>query len=192
MAINKIVIGNEVKIDLTADTVTSASMLKGVTAHDKSGEIIEGSCSFDVDSSDATAAAAEVLEGKTYAARGKTFTGTMPNKGSVNGSISEVDGEFAIPMGFHDGSGKVSISATEQAKIIPSNIKKDVTILGVVGTHEGSEAVNAQTKTVKPTFDEQTVLPDEGYDYLSQVTIAAIPVTETENSAGGITVTVGV
>ena len=192
MAINKIVIGNEVKIDLTADTVTAASMLKGFTAHDKSGEIIEGSCSFDVDSSDATAAAAEVLEGKTYAARGKTFTGTMPNKGSVNGSISEVDGEFAIPMGFHDGSGKVSISATEQAKIIPSNIKKDVTILGVVGTHEGSEEVNAQTKTVKPIFDEQTVLPDEGYDYLSQVTVAAIPVTETENSAGGITVTVGV
>ena len=33
MAINKIVIGNEVKIDLTADTVTAASMLKGVTAH---------------------------------------------------------------------------------------------------------------------------------------------------------------
>lgn len=65
MAINKIVIGNEVKIDLTADTVTSASMLKGVTAHDKSGEIIEGSCSFDVDSSDATATAAEVLEGKS-------------------------------------------------------------------------------------------------------------------------------
>lgn len=192
MAINKIVIGNEVKIDLTADTVTAASMLKGFTAHDKSGEIIEGSCSFDVDSSGATAAAAEVLEGKTYAARGKTFTGTMPNKGSVNGSISDVDGEFAIPMGFHDGSGKVSISATEQAKIIPSNIKKDVTILGVVGTHEGSEEVNAQTKTVKPTFDEQTVLPDEGYDYLSQVTVSAIPVTETENSAGGITVTVGV
>ena len=80
---------------------------------------------------------------------------------------------------------------TEQAKIIPSNIKKDVTILGVVGTHEGSEEVNAQTKTVKPTFEEQTVLPDEGYDYLSQVTVAAIPVTETENSTGGITVTVG-
>ena len=39
---------------------------------------------------------------------------------------------------------------------------------------------------------EQTVLPDEGYDYLSQVTVSAIPVTETENSAGGITVTVGV
>ena len=42
------------------------------------------------------------------------------------------------------------------------------------------------------TFEEQTVLPYEGYDYLSQVTVAAIPVTETENSAGGITVTVGV
>lgn len=191
MAINKIVIGNEVKIDLTADTVTPASMLVGVTAHDKSGEIIEGSCSFDVDSSEATAAAAEVLEGKTFAVRGKIHTGTMPNKGSVNGSISEIAEEFSIPMGFHDGSGKVAISPTEQAKLIPSNIKKDVTILGVVGTHEGSEAVNAQSKTVKPTFEEQTVLPDEGYDYLSQVTVSAISVTETDNSAGGVTLTIG-
>lgn len=192
MAINKIVIGNEVKIDLTADTVTPASMLTGVTAHDKSGEIIEGACSFDVDSSKATTAEAEVLEGKTFAARGKSFTGTMPNKGSVNGSIAEAAQEFAIPMGFHDGSGKVSISTTEQAKLIPSNIKKDVTILGIIGTHEGNEEVSAQTKSVNPTFEEQTVLPDEGFDYLSQVTVAAIPVTETENSAGGITVTIGV
>ena len=37
----------------------------------------------------------------------------------------------------------------------------------------------------------QTVLPDEGYDYLSQVSVAAIPVNYSDNSAGGQTCTIG-
>ena len=42
-----------------------------------------------------------------------------------------------------------------------------------------------------PTFSAQEVLPDAGYDYLAKVTVAKIPVTETDNAAGGVTVTVG-
>ena len=42
-----------------------------------------------------------------------------------------------------------------------------------------------------PTFSAQTILPDSGYDYLSQVDVAAITVTETDNVAGGKTVTIG-
>lgn len=34
------------------------------------------------------------------------------------------------------------ISAEERAKIIPANIAKDVTILGVTGTHQGGRNVN--------------------------------------------------
>jgi hypothetical protein len=54
----------------------------------------------------------------------------------------------------------------------------------------GSEDVNAQTKTVTPTTTSQTVTPDTGYNYLSQVTVNAIPYTETDNAAGGKTVTI--
>lgn len=79
----------------------------------KKGETITGTCKYDVDSSDATAAVAEILQGKTAYVRGKKLT--------------------------------------------------------------------------------QTVLPDteEGYNYLSQVTVAAIPYQESENPAGGTTVTIG-
>lgn len=190
MAVNKVIIGNEVRLDLTSDTVSADKLLKGTTAHDKSGEKITGTCNFDIDSSEATAAVAEVLSGRSFAARGEMLTGTMPDNGSVSGTISEKAQEYPIPMGFHDGSGKVAISSTEQDKLIPSNIKQGVEILGVTGAY-GGEAVKAHSKSVTPALTSQTVLPDSGYDYLSQVTISAIPITETENSAGGITLKVG-
>ena len=191
MAISKVIAGTEVLIDLTSDTVTANNLAKGITAHDKSGEIITGTNTFDVDSSELTASASEVLAGKTFAAGGEVLEGLMPNNGAVSGEISTKAGVYSIPIGFHDGSGTVGISAAEQAKIIPSNIKSGVEILGVVGEHSGEEPATAQSKEVTPSFEVQTVLPDEGVDYLSQVTVKAIPVTRTENAAGGITVTIG-
>lgn len=188
--VNKVVYGNRTLIDLTSDTVTQDKILSGFTAHDKSGAIITGNCDFDVNSTDATVAVAEILEGKTAYARGSKLVGTMPNKGAVNGSISTKTGEFTIPTGFHDGSGKVGIDATEQAKIIEANIKEGVTILGVTGTLAPASGVKAQSKTVTPSTSEISVLPDEGYDYLATVTVSAIPTSESDNSAGGITFTI--
>ena len=191
MAISKVVYGGTTLIDLTADTVTEDKILTGYTAHGKDGEQISGTCAFNVNSQDATAQVAELLTGKTAYARGAKLTGTMPNNGGVTGTISTVAGQYTIAQGYHDGSGKVSIDSTEQAKIIPSNIKQGVEILGVTGTLETSGSVTAQTKSVTPSTQQQVVLPDAVYDYLSQVTVAAIPYSEYPNSAGGITVTIG-
>ena len=79
--VNKVVIGKETKLDLTADTITPDKLAKGITAHDKSGAPITGTSTKDADTSDATAAVAEVLNGKTFYARGAKMTGTMPNHG---------------------------------------------------------------------------------------------------------------
>lgn len=190
MANNKIIYFGEVLMDLTGDTVTADKILTGFTAHDKSGEIITGTCDFDSNTEDATITVAEMLDGKTAYARGSKLVGTMPNKGAVIGTISTKDGTYTIPMGFHDGSGIVSIDETEQAKIIAGNIKSGVEILGVTGTY-GGETINAQSKTVTPGKTTSTVLPDEGYDYLSQVTVSAIAYTASENAAGGTTITIG-
>ena len=189
---SKVVLASgEVLIDLTADTIDAAHLLSGITAHDKSGAQITGSCTFDSDTSDDTAAASEILATKTAHARGVQLTGTMPNRGAVTGTISTKAQEYTIPQGYHDGSGKVSIASTEQAKIIATNIREGITILGVEGTMSGSEDMSAQAKNVTPTFSSQTITPDTGYNCLSEVTVAAITVSYSDNSAGGKTVTIG-
>lgn len=43
MAVNKVVVGGETKIDLSGDTVTPAKLLAGIKAHDSSGARITGS-----------------------------------------------------------------------------------------------------------------------------------------------------
>ena len=68
-----------------------------------------------------------------------------------------------------------------------------MTILGVQGNMSGTEGANAQSKEVTPSTNQQTVLPDtdDGFNYLSQVVVNPIPYVENDNSAGGITVTIG-
>ena len=77
MGKNKIIYGGNVLIDLTADTVSADKLLSGITAHDKSGEIIEGACTYDSDTQDATVAVAEMLSGKTAYARGEKLVGVL-------------------------------------------------------------------------------------------------------------------
>ena len=189
---NKIVLASgEVLIDLTGDTVDAAHVLDGFTFHDKSGAPVTGTCTYDSDTSDDTAAVGEILSGKTAHARGALLTGTMPNNGAQTGNISTKTQEVIIAQGYHDGSGKVSILADEQAKLIPSNIREGITILGVEGTMSGSESVVAQARTVTPKFTQQVISPEDGYTHLSQVTVYPITVTYSDNSAGGKTVTIG-
>lgn len=188
--VSKVIYDGQVLMDLTADTVTPDKLAQGVTAHDKAGNPISGTSTFDVDSTDATAAVSEILVGKTAYARGTKLTGTMPNNAAVDLNISEVDEEVTIPQGYHDGSGKVQIDPVEQAKLIAANVRQGVTILGVEGSMSSTEGANPQAKTVTPSASAQEILPDDGYNFLSSVTVNAIPYVQTENSAGGLTVTI--
>lgn len=190
MGRSKNIYGGEVLLDLTADTIEPGKVLLGFKYHGPDGELHTGTCTFDLDTSGATVKASEILLGKTAGARGSLITGSMPDNGAVAARISTVNGEYIVPLGYHDGSGKCVIDPDEAAKIIAANIKKGVTILGVEGTY-GGESVSVQTKTVDPLTTSQKVLPDPNYDYLSEVTVNAIYYNETDNAAGGKTVTIG-
>ena len=178
-------------IDLTADTAERADVLSGKYFHLKSGERTTGTCTFDADTSDADASASEILSGQTAYVNGNKITGSMTNNGAVSGVISTKDGTYVVPSGYHNGLGSVAIDSTEQAKIIASNIKSGVSILGVTGTYSG-EAVTAGTVSATPYLTSQTILPSSiSKDYISQVDIAPITIVESDNSAGGKTVTIG-
>lgn len=188
--VNKVVYGSETLIDLTSDTIDAEHLIKNYTAHDRSGAPIVGSCEFDANTSDANATVSEILADKTAYVAGTKLTGTMPNRGAIVGTITTKSQEYTVQNGYHDGSGIVSIDSTEQAKIIANNIRSGVTILGVEGSYSGEQG-QGQSKSATPYTTAQTVLPDSGYDYLTQVSIAAIAYVETDNAAGGKTATIG-
>lgn len=190
--VNKFIVDGEVRLDLTQDDITPDKLASGIKAHDKSGAPIVGASTFDADTSDATATAAEILTGKTAYKAGAKITGTMPNQGSKTLNVAKKGTAVTIPMGFHDGSGKAQLDPTEAAKLIPENLRDGVTVFGVTGAMSGTEGASPQAKTVTPTFATQEITPDSpDYNYLSSVTVNAIPVTEIENDAGGITLKVG-
>lgn len=186
--VNKVVFGGKTLIDLTADTVTDDKLARGITAHDKSGAAITGTSTKDSDTSEDTAAVAEILAGKTAHARGALLTGTMPNNGAATVTVTSTGGT-TIQQGYYDGSGKAVIDSASKAALVAGNLKQGVKILGVTGTYSG-EAVKLQTKSVTPTTKAQTITADSGYDALSSVSVAAIPYAEADNSAGGKTVTI--
>lgn len=191
MAVSKVIYGDETLIDLTADTVKQDRVLKNYTFHGADGVQLPGTCDYDANTQDATASEDEILNEKVAYVRGVKVAGKMKDNGAVAGMISKIDGKYTVPQGYHDGSGTVQIDPNEQAKLTADNIREGVEVLGVRGSMSGSENVKATTRTVKPTIDGFTVLPGDGFNYLTSVAVDPIPVVRSDNAAGGKTVTIG-
>lgn len=178
-------------LDVSSDTAARADVLSGKYFHLATGERTTGTCTYDSNTTDANALATEILSGKTAYVNKVKITGEMTNNGAVSGTISNKNTPYTVPAGYHSGLGTVSIDSTSSAALIAGNIKAGIEILGVTGDYTG-EAVTAGSVSATPYLTAQTILPsDINKDYISQVSIAAIAVTYSDNAAGGRTCTIG-
>ena len=102
-----------VSIDPEAKTVTPTKSQQTVSPSEGkvlSTVTVEAIPDQYVDSSDATATAAQILDGATAYVGGELIEGSMPNNGAANQTLDTTTQSYTIPAGYHSGKGTVNVS----------------------------------------------------------------------------------
>lgn len=189
--VNKVVYDGDTLIDLTSDTAVATDVLTGKYFHLASGQRVAGTCTKDSNTTDANATAGEILSGKTAYVNKNKITGSMTNNGSNNVTVSTKAGT-TIPAGYYDGSGKAVLDASSLSNLTAGNIKYGIEICGITGELTPESQITVGPASATPTTSSQTITAASlDLDYITQVTVNAIPYVETDNQQGGKTVTIG-
>ena len=184
MAINKVVYGTTVLVDLTNDTVRPESMLLGTRAHACNGDMIEGTLNG------SQTGLLVQIEGVTPAyISAKSVTIDLSEFTSIYQQITgeQIIVEFThldlyapglilggsidteITLSYEASTGIITLSTTES--IFQSSVK---CVANVYITEQVPSIIKPeQTKSTSPSTDQITINPDSGYT-LSSVTVEPI------------------
>lgn len=255
------IINGSTNVKQTGESIDSFSVSVTVPAGYHEEQTITKTFSDILPAIETDATATQILNGyQAYNENGVLVTGTMTNNGKVTQSLNTTTTSYTIAQGYHDGTGKVSITTETKTatptksqqtisptsgKVLssvtvdpipakygdvstttattanvlsgttalgkdssgnaivlsgtmPNNGAQNITLDTVTTSQQipagytsgGSASINVESKTATPTKDGLTITPTAGY-VLSSVKINAIPYNETENAAGGITITIG-
>lgn len=141
--------------DLDVITATSPDVLAGKVIVDKDGNPLTGTLELTGDAADS-----QVLDKKTYYNKDAKVkrSGTMPNRGAVTAALN-AGGSYAIPAGYHNGSGKVT--ANSLASQTPGNASAGHMLSGQTAWVNGSKItgniVSMGGQTITPGSSQQTI-----------------------------------
>lgn len=111
-----------------------------------------------IDTTDADAVAADILYSKFAYVDGEKIEGTMANNGAVSKTLTPSSTSYTVPAGYHDGTGKVSITTEEKSAtptksaqtITPTSGKvlSKVTVAAIPASYQDVSGVTAEAANV--------------------------------------------
>lgn len=122
-----------------------------------------------VDTSDATATAAQILDGATAYVDGELVEGTMPNNGAVTETLDTATTSYTVPAGYHSGTGKVSVSLetksatpTKSPQTISPSTGKLLSSVSVAAIPEAYQDVTSVTATAADVLTGKVIVSATG------------------------------
>lgn len=203
--INKVVYGSSTLIDLTADTVTPATLMQGYTAHDASGAAIVGTSTAGTmvirDTQDSHGGTVREITA------GSVVTGTKTITANGTYDVAEfADASVNVPSAEPELQAKTATPTESQQTVTPDSGYdglSSVTVGAISGTYVGSQVPRftlSEDWVVAPTEAQTLVMSDgerlEGGDiYVGAIspTYVGSGITRrssTDLTASGATVTV--